>query len=114
MTAPRRLVVSQIQYPFVVLPLSVGWEVLFVGADRPFREALFDSREEAYAFAESQNGCWRDSRKLMYSLIQRATDSARSYELRGAQNLTDFERLLRMGIIWVSTVNKGFIFVFPP
>jgi len=76
MSDRHRLNGRKIQYPFVVQPLSEGWEVLFTATDWPYREAFFETRQAALDFAEISNDHWRKSRDTMYELIARLKTSA--------------------------------------
>ena len=67
---------QKIQYPFVVRPHSGHWEVLVINTDRPYQEALFQSKAEAAAFAEARNECWREAQRLTYALIVRLNEAA--------------------------------------
>lgn len=76
MSNSRRLNGRKIQYPFIVRPLSEGWEVLFTATDWPYREAFFETRQAALVFAEIKNDYWKESREAMYGLIARLKESA--------------------------------------
>jgi len=65
----------KIQYPFVVLSCADGWEVLFTATDRPYREAFFDTKEEALSFSEAKNLDWSKMLFIYYELINRIRDT---------------------------------------
>ena len=107
MTSRRPQFCQKIQYPFVVVPHSDSWEVLFTDTERPYREALLDSREEALVLAEARNDCWRASRQLTYALIARLTERARLDISSRTLKSADPEGLLQRSIAWLSEVRKG-------
>ena len=107
MTSRRRQVGQKFQYPFVVVPLLGDWEVLFTDTERPYREALLASKEQALALAEARNECWRASRELTYALITRLTERARLDVSSRRLERADSEGLLQRSIARVTEIGKG-------